>query len=64
MTLNPPKSSSVRLIVLADLTDRTRQGGEGVCLRRLPPPASHLVHKVRKVLNGQSGLNGQDKAGR
>lgn len=60
MTLNTTKSCPVRLIVLADLADRTRQGGEGACLRRLPPPANHLVHKVREVLNGLSGHSGHD----
>lgn len=59
MTLNTSKIGSVRLIVLSDIADRTRQGWEGVCLRRLPHPASHLVHKVREVLSGLSGHSGQ-----
>ena len=64
MTFNPSKIGSVRLIVLTDITDMTWQGGEGACLRRLPPPASHLVHKVREVLNGLNGHSGQDGGSR
>ena len=54
MTLNPPKSGSVRLIVLPDLTDRTKAGGEALAT---PPP-----HPCKPSLSTKSGKYLTDKA--